>query len=86
MRLKAVSSLMLASMAMLASLAQARPELVISEDQRALINIGSFGFLPGGTLGLDLQNLKVRFKKKGRIRQTGGEGERERKGVLRLGN
>ncbi|KAG0353451.1 hypothetical protein BG005_007269 [Podila minutissima] len=59
MRLKAVSSLMLASMAMLASLAQARPELVISEDQRALINIGSFGFLPGGTLGLDLQNLKV---------------------------
>ncbi|KAF9329799.1 hypothetical protein BG006_007170 [Podila minutissima] len=58
MRLKAVSSLMLACMAMLASVAQARPELVISEDQRALINIGSFGFLPGGTLGLDLQNLK----------------------------
>ncbi|KAG0021364.1 hypothetical protein BGZ82_011346 [Podila clonocystis] len=46
-------------MAMLASVAQARPELVISEDQRALIDIGSFGFLPGGTLALDLQGLKV---------------------------
>lgn len=60
MRIKTVSSLMLAGMAMLASVAQARPELVISEDQRPVIYIGSFGFLPGGTLGLDIQNLKVR--------------------------
>ncbi|KAF9314794.1 hypothetical protein BG003_003776 [Podila horticola] len=59
MRIKTVSSLMLAGMAMLASVAQARPELVISEDQRPVIYIGSFGFLPGGTLGLDIQNLKI---------------------------
>jgi hypothetical protein len=60
MRLKTASSLMLAGMAMLATVAQARPELVISNDQRALIYIGSFGFLPGGTLDMNLQNLKVR--------------------------
>ncbi|KAF8983446.1 hypothetical protein BGZ52_000885, partial [Haplosporangium bisporale] len=59
MRLKTASSLMLAGMAMLATVAQARPELVISADQRALIDIGSFGFLPGGTLTMNLQNLKV---------------------------
>ncbi|KAI1315241.1 hypothetical protein EDD11_001073 [Mortierella claussenii] len=57
MNIRTVSSLIVA--AAMVAVAYARPELVISEDQRALINIGSFGFLAGGTLDMDLQNLKV---------------------------
>ncbi|KAG0314388.1 hypothetical protein BGZ99_008158 [Dissophora globulifera] len=57
MNLRTLSTLIAASA--LATLAYARPELIISEDQRGLIYIGSFGFLPGGTLEMDLQDLKI---------------------------
>ncbi|KAG0199444.1 hypothetical protein BGX28_007289 [Mortierella sp. GBA30] len=57
MKLRAASSF-IAATALLA-VSYARPELIISEDQRGLIYIGSFGFLPGGTLDIDLKNLKV---------------------------
>ncbi|KAG0079182.1 hypothetical protein BGZ92_001162 [Podila epicladia] len=43
----------------LISTALARPELVISDDQRGLINMGSFGFLAGGTFDMDLTDLKI---------------------------
>ena len=57
MRLKTLSTL-IGALA-LAAVSTARPELIISEDQRGLVFIGSFGFLAGGTLALDLQGLKV---------------------------
>ncbi|KAG0301486.1 hypothetical protein BGZ98_008296 [Dissophora globulifera] len=57
MNFRTLSTLIAASA--LATLAYARPELIISEDQRGLIYIGSFGFLPGGTLEMDLQDLKI---------------------------
>ncbi|KAF9984862.1 hypothetical protein BGZ75_003586 [Mortierella antarctica] len=44
--------------AMLA-VALARPELIISEDQRGLVFISSFGFFPGGVLDINLHDLKV---------------------------
>ncbi|KAG0367085.1 hypothetical protein BGZ54_004430 [Gamsiella multidivaricata] len=61
--------------AALAAVAYARPELIISDDQRGLIYIGSFGFLAGGTLDMDLQNLKV-------VPYDGDTGEEKRIGFL----
>jgi hypothetical protein len=57
MNLRTVSFLIAA--VALAAVTYARPELVISNDQRGLIYIGSFGFLPGGTLDMKLDGLKV---------------------------
>ncbi|KAF8930614.1 lung seven transmembrane receptor-domain-containing protein [Dissophora ornata] len=73
MNLRIVSSLI--TVAALATVAYARPELIISEDQRGLIYIGSFGFLPGGTLDMNLQNLKV-------TPYEGDTGEEKRIGFL----
>lgn len=61
MNLRALSSL-IAAVAALAVVTYARPELVISDDQRGLIQIGFFGFLPGGSLELNLEDLKVTEK------------------------
>ncbi|RUS19830.1 hypothetical protein BC937DRAFT_86844 [Endogone sp. FLAS-F59071] len=41
------------------SLVQARPELVLENDSRNLITIGSFGFLAGGKLTLELSHLSL---------------------------
>ncbi|KAG0051894.1 hypothetical protein BGZ83_003221 [Gryganskiella cystojenkinii] len=57
MRLKTISTL-IATLA-LAAFSSARPDLIISNDQRGLIFIGSFGFLSGGTLKLDLQDFEA---------------------------
>ncbi|KAF9359282.1 hypothetical protein BGX26_012662 [Mortierella sp. AD094] len=73
MNLKTVSSI-IATVA-LAAVAFARPELFITEDQRALVFIGSFGFLPGGVLDMNLQNLKV-------VPYEGDKGEEKRIGFL----
>ncbi|KAG9319495.1 hypothetical protein KVV02_004116 [Mortierella alpina] len=54
---RATSSFVVAG-AMLA-VALARPELIISEDQRGLVFISSFGFFPGGVLDINLHDLKV---------------------------
>ncbi|KAG0230997.1 hypothetical protein BGX31_005666 [Mortierella sp. GBA43] len=61
--------------AALVVVAFARPELVISDDQRSIIYIGSFGFLPGGTLDLNLEDLKV-------LQYEGDNGEEKRIGFL----
>ncbi|KAF9934108.1 hypothetical protein FBU30_003389 [Linnemannia zychae] len=57
MRLRNASSLLVATA--LATVAYARPELVFSNDQRGIVFIGNFGFLPGGTLDMDLQDLQI---------------------------
>jgi hypothetical protein len=57
MRLKTASSLLVAIA--LAAVSYARPELILSEDQRGIVYIGSFGFLPGATLDMKLQDLQV---------------------------
>ncbi|ORZ27130.1 lung seven transmembrane receptor-domain-containing protein [Lobosporangium transversale] len=57
MKIRVISLIITA--AAVAAVAYGRPELVISEDQRGLIYMGSFGFLAGGTLEMDLQDLKV---------------------------
>ncbi|KAF9116031.1 hypothetical protein BGX27_005264 [Mortierella sp. AM989] len=59
----------------LAAVAFARPELFITEDQRGLIFIGSFGFLPGGVLDMNLQDLKV-------VPYEGDKSEEKRIGFL----
>ncbi|KAF8962813.1 hypothetical protein BGZ46_001098 [Entomortierella lignicola] len=73
MKLKTVSSLV--AIAAMAAVTFARPELFIVEDQRSLIFIGSFGFLPGGVLDMDLQDLKV-------VPDEGYTGEEKRIGFL----
>ncbi|KAF9428908.1 hypothetical protein BGZ94_000569 [Podila epigama] len=57
--MKLTSITTLACLSALVGVAQARPELVISEDMREVFAIGSFGFLPGGTLELNLQDFKL---------------------------
>ncbi|KAF9572634.1 hypothetical protein EC968_009626 [Mortierella alpina] len=47
----------------LLAVALARPELIISEDQRGLVFISSFGFFPGGVLDINLHDLKVEHYK-----------------------
>lgn len=72
MNLRTVSSL-IAAVAALAAVTFARPELVISDDQRNLIYIGSFGFLAGGTLDMKLDGLKVtkdKYHKSDTIRRS----------------
>ncbi|KAF9124656.1 hypothetical protein BGW39_007989 [Mortierella sp. 14UC] len=73
MRLKTASSLLVATA--LAAVSYARPELVLTDDQRGLVYIGSFGFLPGATLDMDLQNLKI-------TKYDGDDGEEDRIGFL----
>ncbi|KAF9434953.1 hypothetical protein BGZ76_007128, partial [Entomortierella beljakovae] len=73
MNLRTVSSVIAATA--LACVAFARPELFIFEDSRSLIYIGSFGFLPGGTLDMNLQDLKV-------VPYEGDKGEEKRIGFL----
>ncbi|KAG0272254.1 hypothetical protein BGZ95_012000 [Linnemannia exigua] len=73
MRLKTASSFLVATA--LAAVSFARPELVLTDDQRALVYIGSFGFLPGGTLDMNLQNLKI-------TKYEGDNGEEKRIGFL----
>ncbi|CAO3571244.1 unnamed protein product [Mortierella alpina] len=57
MLFRATSSFVVAG-AMLA-VALARPELIISEDQRGHVSISSFAFFPGGVLDINLRDLKV---------------------------
>ncbi|KAF9187974.1 hypothetical protein BGZ50_001663 [Haplosporangium sp. Z 11] len=73
MKFRTVSSLLVATA--FAAVSYARPELVISNDQRGLIYIGSFGFLAGGKLDMDLQNLKV-------VPYEGDPGDEDRIGFL----
>ncbi|KAF9352340.1 hypothetical protein BGX34_012206 [Mortierella sp. NVP85] len=73
MNLRTVSTLIAA--VALAAVTYARPELVISNDQRGLIYIGSFGFLPGGTLDMKLDGLKV-------VPYEGDDGKEKRIGFL----
>ncbi|KAG0377780.1 hypothetical protein BGX24_005456 [Mortierella sp. AD032] len=73
MRLKTASSLLVATA--LAAVSYARPELVLTDDQRALVYIGSFGFLSGATLDMNLQNLKI-------TKYQGDDGEETRIGFL----
>ncbi|KAF9088587.1 hypothetical protein BGX23_007250 [Mortierella sp. AD031] len=73
MRLKTASSLLVATA--LVAVSYARPELVLSEDQRGIVYIGSFGFLPGGKLDMDLQDLKI-------TKWQGDTGEETRIGFL----
>ncbi|KAF9583329.1 hypothetical protein BGW38_009741 [Lunasporangiospora selenospora] len=74
MRLRSPFSLITA-VATLAAVAFARPPLTLSEDQRALVSVGTFGFLPGGTLDIDLQDLKIEP-------YAGDTGEEKRIGFL----
>ncbi|KAG0072834.1 hypothetical protein BGZ89_002421 [Linnemannia elongata] len=73
MRLKTASSLLVATA--LAAVSYARPELIISDDQRAIVNIGSYGFLPGATLDMKLQDLEI-------TKYKGDDGEETRVGFL----
>ncbi|KAG0030482.1 hypothetical protein BGZ82_007419 [Podila clonocystis] len=66
---------LVASLLSLASTALARPELVISDDQRGLIFMGSFGFLAGGTFDMGLTDLKISI-------DEGDTGEEDRIGFL----
>ncbi|KAG0353476.1 hypothetical protein BG005_007239 [Podila minutissima] len=51
---------LVASLLNLVSTALARPALVISDDRRGHIYMGSFGFLAGGTFDMDLTDLKLK--------------------------
>ncbi|KAF9149493.1 hypothetical protein BG015_008723 [Linnemannia schmuckeri] len=73
MRLKTASSLLVAIA--LAAVSHARPELVLSNDQRPIVYIGSFGFLPGAALDMNLQDLEI-------TRYKGDDGEEKRIGFL----
>ncbi|KAG0336375.1 hypothetical protein BG000_006632 [Podila horticola] len=66
---------LVASLLGLVTAALARPELVISDDQRGLIYMGSFGFLAGGTFDMDLKDLKISINE-------GDTGEEDRIGFL----
>ncbi|KAF9319975.1 hypothetical protein BG003_007660 [Podila horticola] len=66
---------LVASLLGLVATAVARPELVISDDQRGLIYMGSFGFLAGGTFDMDLKDLKISIN-------DGDTGEEARIGFL----
>ncbi|KAG0253493.1 hypothetical protein BG011_006334 [Mortierella polycephala] len=73
MKFRTLSSFLVT--AALAAVTYARPELVISNDQRGLIYIGSFGFLAGGKLDMNLQDLKV-------VPYEGDPGDEDRIGFL----
>ncbi|KAG9071090.1 hypothetical protein KI688_008633 [Linnemannia hyalina] len=75
MRLKTASSLLVATA--LAAVSYARPELVLSNDQRKIVDIGSFGFLSGATLDMNLQGLEI-------TKYKGDDGEETRIGFLIL--
>ncbi|KAF9139346.1 hypothetical protein BGX30_008077 [Mortierella sp. GBA39] len=75
MRLKTASSLLVATA--LAAVSYARPELVLSNDQRKSVDIGSFGFLSGATLDMNLQGLEI-------TKYKGDNGEETRIGFLIL--
>ncbi|KAF9302654.1 hypothetical protein BGZ74_005031 [Mortierella antarctica] len=66
---------LVASLLSLVSTALARPALVISDDRRGLIYMGSFGFLAGGTFDMDLTDLKISIGE-------GDTGEEDRIGLL----
>ncbi|KAF9546713.1 hypothetical protein EC957_009473 [Mortierella hygrophila] len=75
MRLKTASSLLVATA--FAAVSYARPELVLSNDQRKIVDIGSFGFLSGATLDMNLQGLEI-------TKYKGDDGEETRIGFLIL--
>ncbi|KAF9335036.1 hypothetical protein BG006_001025 [Podila minutissima] len=66
---------LVASLLSLISTALARPALVISDDRRGLIYMGSFGFLAGGTFDMALTDLKISIGE-------GDIGEEDRIGFL----
>ncbi|KAI8064352.1 lung seven transmembrane receptor-domain-containing protein [Gongronella butleri] len=43
----------------LATIVRARAPLVLTNDDRQLVGVASFGFLPGGTLSLQMENLEL---------------------------